>query len=220
MSTSDKALGRSFVATQGTVAKYTVELARFGVPPGGVHGAEAISLVYNALEPRVRMADLDDASVSIGKIVTNQAQSECGLYVDLTSTEGAAVTATAPKFLATEVKLVVARSSPWLRRIMWTVLAVACIGGVVLMKQLDLDWDPRLDLAVGLLAGCAVAVAALAGVTRTQLLAGGRSAELTEKLDAVVRAWVDSDPANAKPKRKKRTRPKKREKKAPSEDDA
>ncbi len=211
---SDKALGRSYVASQDAISKYVVELARFGVPANGVDGVEAISLVYNVLEPRVRMAKLGDVSVSVGKIVTNQAQSECGLFVDLAPTEGAAVTATAPKYVATEVTLTVGRSSPWLRRVMWVVLAVCCIGGVALMKPLDLDWDPKLQLAIGLLAGCGVAVALLTLINRSQLLAAGRSGEITAKLDDVVRAWVDSDPANA-PKKKKR---KKKRKKKPAED--
>jgi len=212
-----EALGRSFVASQDGISKHRVELARFGVPAVGLSGVDAITVVYNALEPLVRMADLGE--VTVGKIITNQSQSECGLYVDLGPTEGAAVTATAPKYAATEVKLVVARSSPWLRRVMWAVLAIGCIGGIVAFKRLAPDWAPKLQLGVGLLAGCAVAVAMLVVIRRSRLLVGGRSEEVTAQLNEIVHAWVDSDPANAPRKKRRKKKRRKRRKKAASPDD-
>jgi hypothetical protein len=138
--------------------------------------------------------------------------------VDLGPTEGAAVTATCPKHLATEVKLVVGRSSPWLRRAMWTLLILCCVGGVLGMKALDLDWDPVPQLAVGLLAGCAVAVGLLALVARSQLLTTGRSGEVTDQLNDVVRDWVDRDPANESRKKRKKKRRRKKKNEADSSD--
>lgn len=198
-----KALGTSFVATQVGATQYVVPLSRFGVPHAS-SGREAISLVLGALEGAVRDAELGE--VSFTKVFTNQAHSECGLLVDISPTQGAAITALSDKLLAREVRLTVARSSKVLRGAMWGLLALCCLGGLALMKVVSPPWDPALMLAVGLLGGCAAAVAAGIPLMRSQRLAGGRSAEVTERLDEIVRAWLDADLDAPAPKKRRKKR--------------
>jgi hypothetical protein len=207
--------GTSYVISQDGKAEFTVELARFGIAHP-LPGIEAISLVIKTLEIPVRAAEL--GPVSLGKVISNSAQSEAGLYIDLSFTEGASVGAVCPR-VTDEVKLTVARSSRALRGVVWASLAVCVLGGLVLSNVVFTTWDPQLRFAVGLLLGALVAVGVIALLSKSQLLAGGRSGELSEQLAAVVAQWVDGDPANAEPPQKKRKKKKRKKRRVVVDDD-
>ncbi|MCA9623257.1 MAG: hypothetical protein KC731_29760 [Myxococcales bacterium] len=201
--------GTSYVIAADGKATFTIDLARFGIthPIGSV---DAISIVLQSLEVPVRRADL--GPLRLGKIISNSHQSEAGLFIDLSYTEGAVISAVCPR-ITNEVKLTVARSSPALRALVWTALAVCCVGGVALAFAIFTTWDPQLRLAVGLLLGVFVAIGIIVPLSKSTTLAGGRSAEVAEKLSTLVAEWEARAPGRQKrsAKRKKKTRKKTRQ---------
>jgi hypothetical protein len=185
-----KPLGTSFVASQGERGRRVVKLAGLGAREP-VDGLTALSLVLNDIAAAVEDADL--GVLGRGKVIIANGRCEAGLFVDLSTTEGAAVTASCPEHLVSEVTLTVGRSSRALRSFMWVMLAVAVVAGLFIAYSLfPAGWEPMLKLALGLLLGAALAIGVAIPVSRTQLLAGKRSGELTATLDGLVSARVES----------------------------
>lgn len=165
-------------------------------------GVEAIRLVTASLEPRLRDAGLE---ARLGKIVSGRGGCEAGLYFDRGFSEGAVVSLSCPP-LATDVTVLVGRSSPLLRSLVWGSLIGGCALGLLAAAFVFPDtWDGQLKLALGLLGGVALALPAMAMGMRVPFLAGGSSWELADALDAVVVPWLDG---LAPPKRKKRRKKK------------
>ena len=150
-------------------------------------GVEAIRLVTASLEPRLREAGLE---ARLGKIVSSRGGGEAGSCPPL----------------ATDVTVLVGRSSPLLRSLVWGSLIGGCALGLLAAAFVFPDtWDGQLKLALGLLGGVALALPAMAMGMRVPFLAGGSSWELADALDAVVVPWLDG---LAPPKRKKRRKKK------------
>lgn len=183
-----KLLGTSFVASQGEKHQYSVKLSRF-VVEAPVDGLTAISLVLNDIAEYIDEAEL--GTIERGKVITANGRSEAGLFVNLSATEGAAVTASCQE-LATDVTVSVGRSSKALRYFMWVMLGVAVVIGLFIARQFfPTDWEPMLKLALGLLLGAGIAIAVAIPVSRTQLLAGRRSGDLAEKLNGLLKEWIE-----------------------------
>ncbi|MEC7520952.1 MAG: hypothetical protein VYE22_13845 [Myxococcota bacterium] len=165
-------------------------------------GVEAIRLVTASLEPRLRDAGLE---ARLGKIVASRDGCEAGLFFDRGFAEGAVVSLSCPR-AASEVMVLVGRSSPLLRGLVWGSLIGGCALGLLAAAYVfPDDWDSGLKLALGVLGGVVIALPALAMGPRIPSLAGGSSSELADALNDVVVSWLD---ALAPPKRKKRRKKK------------
>jgi hypothetical protein len=150
---------------------------------------EALELVMAPLQAHVVSANL--GATRLGRMIKNQAQAEGGLFVDLSFTEGAALSVRCAT-VADRVEMVVGRSSRALRSVAWAGLGFGLAGGLVVAKVAMRGFDPQLALAAGLLGGCAFAVAVMVAAQRSGVLHGGRSAEVAEALGTVVEGWVQS----------------------------
>ncbi|MFK7987575.1 MAG: hypothetical protein AB8I08_16265 [Sandaracinaceae bacterium] len=165
-------------------------------------GVEAIRLVTSSLEPALHAAGHE---ARLGKIVSSRASCEAGLFFDRGFAEGAVVSL-ACEPVATEVNIVVGRSSRLLRGLVWSGLIGGCVLGLLIAATLfPEDMDGRLKLIFGLLFGASVGVASLAAGPRVAFLAGGASSELADALNDVVVDCIDG----AAPKKKRKRRRKK-----------
>lgn len=184
-------------AKQGAKRVYKLDVHTLtGGAAGMLESISAIRFLFERLVPFLALTDV--GPIKLGRIISNSAQSEAGLYVTLSATEGAVVAVRCPR-VATELTLTVARSSPVLRAVAWGSLALGLVLGVVAAKMLlPVRWDPETRFFAGLGIGVVIAVAAMAVLMRAgaQVLARGRSDEVVERLDTCVREWLATLPGS------------------------
>jgi len=176
---------------------YTIDVAEIvGAPM--IDGPTALAAVVNVLSASVENKGLP--APRYGKVWSNRAQSEVGIFLDEGSREGAVVSLRCER-LATRVEVRVTRSSKVLRGAVWGSLALGIVLSFVLVKSLAPSGiDPELRFVVALLLGAASGVGAMMFALKSGRLVGPRSAVLAAKLDkrvrkALTRAYGDK-PSN------------------------
>lgn len=159
-------------------------------------GVEAIRLVTAALEPALRAAGHEPR---LGKIVSGRGGCESGLYFDHGFAEGAVISLACPP-VASEVTVLVGRSSRLLRGAVWGGGIAGCVLGWLGAHALFPGWEFRALLVCTLVGGLAVLIGGLFAAPRIPFFAGGSSGELADALHDVVVDRIDG----VEPKRKKR----------------
>lgn len=162
---------------------YTIDAAELvGAPM--VDGPSALSAVVDVLRASVEKKGLP--APRYGRIWSNRAQSEVGIFLDEGSRDGAVVSLRCER-LAAHVEVRVARSSKVLRGGVWGSFAVC----IVLSFFLVLSLAPRsIDPGARFFGALSLAVASWVGaillVVKSGRLVGARSAVLAKKLDKRV----------------------------------
>lgn len=164
---------------------------------GAMDGAGLVSSVAVELATKARAlardAKLDGTEVSVGNVISNSHQSECGVFLQNGLRVGAVATVRCVSAgVELEVKVgPLAKLEHWL---VWLSLGSSLVVGLVGASQvLPVTMAPGLKLALGLLGGVGVGVAAIMAITRFGV---GRekvgSEKLAVALEALVREWSAS----------------------------
>lgn len=177
------------------MVRLKVPMERLGlaaVDRAGVVSTVAVELATKARE-LVREAKLDGTEVSVGHVISNAQQSECGVFLQNGLRIGAVATVRCVSAAAElEVKVgPLAKLEHWL---VWFSLGSSLVAGLVgAAILLPVTMAPGLRFGLGLLGGVAVGVAAIPAIARFGV---GRekagSEQLAVALEALVRKWSAS----------------------------
>ncbi len=210
-----KLLGTSWVSQQGGGREHSVAVSRFADGVMALPSVHAIRVVFSQLSLHVEQAGLEP--FTLGKIISNAAQSEAGLFVDRSLTEGACIALRCER-MAARVTIVVGPSSRALRSLVWAMLGVGIVAGLAVSKYaLPTDWAPKLLFALGLLIGVAFALLGMLLLRNVTWLAGGCSEEIAEQLNHCVENWIatlQDEPISTRAKKSVKKKKKKRRRKS------
>lgn len=155
----------------------------------------AIEDVAQALS--AELYDQATAPVKTGKLVRHGKTLETAIFCNVSWTEGALVSIRC-KQSDEEVSITVGRTSLLLRASVYIILALGVAAGLLAASVLlPATWDAVPRFAIGLLIGVVCAIPFLLALAKVPWIAGGRSRETQETLDAAIKKWVEQ--ANVTP---------------------
>lgn len=152
----------------------------------GLVSGVAVELATRA-RAMVREAKLDGTEVVVGKVISNSQQTECGVFLQ----NGLRIGAVATVRSAAEFEVKVGPLSKLEQWLVWGSLGASLVAGLVAASKLSPPtMAAGLSLALGLLGGVGVGVAAIFGITRFGVgREQERSQQLAVALEALVREW-------------------------------